>query len=469
MKASKADKTGGGADKSNKAAGGKKRAHALTLEEQLDGTEDALGLERRGKARRAAAAASAAETEQPSAREAYVAPKITRRILKQAHEQQQEEEQAARIERAPHAERLFTALSDAHAKDTDDEDDALSDGGESLYQEDFEVAEEDERALAAFMAPSGPQRTLADVIMERIKEKSEGRTADGDAADGGGAGISGLDSKVVEVYTGVGKLLKRYTAGKVPKAFKIIPALTNWEEILYLTQPDDWSPNAMYQATRLFASNLNAKMAQRFYSLVLLPRIRSDIREHHKLHFALYQSLKKAVYKPAAFYKGIVLPICQAGDCTLREAVILSSVITKTSIPVLHSAVALLKIAETPWCGTNSFFISTLLNKKYALPYRVVDALVRHFVSFKSDERMLPVVWHQSVLTFVQRRVIMVRQNHTHVLMADVTPEVHRELNQSRARGEKEDSMDVSIAVPKIAADEDPRNFPTVEILMDED
>ena len=41
----------------------------------------------------------------------------------------------------------------------------------------------------------------------------------------------GLNPKVVEVYTGVGQLLSRYTVGKLPKAFKIIPNLRNWEEV----------------------------------------------------------------------------------------------------------------------------------------------------------------------------------------------------------------------------------------------
>lgn len=75
--------------------------------------------------------------------------------------------------------------------------------------------------------------------------------------------------------------------------------------------------------------------------------------EHKKLHFALYQALKKAVYKPAAFYKGILLPLCASGTCTLREAVIVGSVLQKVSIPVLHSSVALLKIAQMPYSGTN--------------------------------------------------------------------------------------------------------------------
>ena len=40
----------------------------------------------------------------------------------------------------------------------------------------------------------------------------------------------GLDPKVVEVYTAVGKVLSRYSAGKIPKAFKVVPTLKNWEE-----------------------------------------------------------------------------------------------------------------------------------------------------------------------------------------------------------------------------------------------
>ena len=75
------------------------------------------------------------------------------------------------------------------------------------------------------------------------------------------------------------------------------------EQVLYLTDPEHWSPHAVYQATRLFVSSLNARLAQRFLALVLLPHVRQDIREHRRLHFALFQAMKKAAYKPDAFYK----------------------------------------------------------------------------------------------------------------------------------------------------------------------
>ncbi|CAL6322242.1 unnamed protein product [Bathycoccus prasinos] len=330
---------------------------------------------------------------------------------------------------------------------------------------DVELDEEDEQALNAFMNPfGGQQRSLADMILEKIhdKEAEEQGAAlemledDEDERQKKAAMLEefapeGIDEKVLQVYRKVGDLLKRYTTGKFPKAFKIIPALSNWEEVLWLTRPDTWSPHAMFQATRLFASNLNEHMAQRFYVLVLLPRVRDDIQEHKRLHHALYQALRKATFKPGAWFKGILLPLCESKTCTLREAVVLSSVLAKTSVPALHSAAVLMKLSELEYAGTTSFFIRVLLDKKYALPYRVVDALVENFLRFANEDRTLPVVWHQSFLCFVQRykhelskeqkkrlsKLASAHQNHYLI-----SPEIVRELaNSDTSRGDKR--MDV--------------------------
>ncbi|KAK1395407.1 Bystin [Heracleum sosnowskyi] len=264
-----------------------------------------------------------------------------------------------------------------------------------------------------------------------------------------------LDDSIIELYKGVGKLLNKYTAGKIPKAFKHIPSLQFWEEVLHLTEPEKWSPNAMFQATRIFSSNFGVKKAERFYKLVLLPRIREDIRKNKRLHFALYQALKKSLYKPARFNKGILFPLCESRTCNLREAVIIGSIIQKVSIPPLHSSVALLKLAEMQYCGTTSYFIKLLIEKKYALPYRVLDALVEHFMAFLNDERTMPVIWHQSLLAFVQRyknELVKEDKLNLNALVEKqwhklVTPDICRELRNSRNRGDKEDDL-MSISSP---------------------
>ncbi|BBN11225.1 essential nuclear protein 1 [Marchantia polymorpha subsp. ruderalis] len=452
--------------------GGPSDKHKFSLAEQMDDTKEAPPRNRSAKARKM------------QEEEEYVTPGMSNKILAEARRQQQEiddeKDEETGVAAARRAFNDVTVEKQIAKEDSDDEDDEGGYSDNEYAEEEFEeITAEDERIMSMFMASdAGPQRTLADMIMERIKEKDAGISS---SSPEGERNIPGIDEKIVEVFRGVGKLLSRFRSGKVPKAFKIVPSLSNWEEVLYITEPEKWSTNAMYQATRLFASNLNARMAQRFYNLVLLPRLRQDINEHKRLHFALYQALKKAVYKPSAFYKGILLPLCQSRTCNLREAVIIGSVIQKVSIPVLHSSVALMKIAEMEYCGTNSYFMKLLMDKKYALPYRVLDAMVAHFAQFTDDERELPVIWHQCLLTFVQRyknelseedkeKLKKLMRAHKHYL---VTPEIQRELTHSRHRGQKEGhapggQLISRTTVVKAGTEEDIWNLPAVEIEMAE-
>lgn len=56
----------------------------------------------------------------------------------------------------------------------------------------------------------------------------------------------------------------------------------------------------------------------RYYHLILLDRIRKDIDKHKRLNFHLFQSLRKALFRPAAFFKGILLPLCEVRKCDNR-------------------------------------------------------------------------------------------------------------------------------------------------------
>ncbi len=176
----------------------------------------------------------------------------------------------------------------------------------------------------------------------------------------------------------------------------------------------------------------------------------------------LYNALKKALYKPAAFFKGFLFPLVMDG-CTLREAHIISSVLAKVSIPVLHSAAALLRLCEiaaeqssvsSESAGATNIFMRVLLEKKYALPFKAVDALVFHFLRFRaskdgnttqlsSTEAKLPVLWHQSLLIFAQRYKNDITEDQREALLdlllkrghRDIGPEIRRELIAGRERG----------------------------------
>lgn len=103
----------------------------------------------------------------------------------------------------------------------DDEKDAaeLAEAGEYYEDvEELELDENDERALDLMMGGVAPTRTLADIIMEKINERSAAMTEEGGGPSGEAevAEAPSLPPKVIEVYESVGTMLSRYRSGKLP-------------------------------------------------------------------------------------------------------------------------------------------------------------------------------------------------------------------------------------------------------------
>jgi essential nuclear protein 1 len=160
---------------------------------------------------------------------------------------------------------------DAHSAGEKEEAHAAGEETSFEYLDEGQISAEDERILAMFRpgGSGGPEpkaKTLSDYIMEKIHEKEEGAVADGTIS--ATPAVSSLDPKVVEVFKGVGRcgrpvvqlpsetlavrwrangcharavtrsrravgrrVLEKHRSGQLPKAFKIIPTLRNWEEV----------------------------------------------------------------------------------------------------------------------------------------------------------------------------------------------------------------------------------------------
>ncbi|KAH7353767.1 bystin [Plectosphaerella cucumerina] len=309
----------------------------------------------------------------------------------------------------------------------------------------------------------GGSTNLTELILEKIAahEASSARQAAGAPVDE----AYELPPKVVEAYTKIGFILARYKSGPLPKPFKILPTLPHWEDIIEVTEPMKWTPNAAYQATRIFSAAAPA-ICQKFMEIVMLEKVRDDIYEHKKLNVHLFNALKKSLYKPRAFFLGFLFPLLSA-NCTMREAHIISAVLARVSVPVLHSAAALKGITEiaaqeasagTEGGGAANMFIKTMLEKKYALPYQVIDSVVFHFLRFRSVDpasiregqavhgdmvKSLPVVFHQSLLAFAQRYRNDISEDQREALLDlllthghhSIAPEIRRELLAGRGRG----------------------------------
>ena len=153
-----------------------------------------------------------------------------------------------------------------------------------------------------------------------------------------------LEPVVIKAYKILSEILRDYTSGKMPKAFNILPATENWQELIDLTEPYNWSPQAMHQATILFSSGFNPALAEIFYEKYLLPAIRNDIKRNKKLNIHYYNCLKKSLFKPAAFFKGLIFPLSKS--LSEKEATIIGSIIRRCSIPMVHAGAAMMKLIE---------------------------------------------------------------------------------------------------------------------------
>ncbi|GJD11304.1 Bystin [Galdieria sulphuraria] len=338
---------------------------------------------------------------------------------------------------------------DSASSDEEEEEDMRSLGSRSVVGgEDYGLTEEEERCLQLFesenylkkdesFSTEGP--TLASLILQRMEEFEASKRGENQSL----SHSSAVPPNVRELYCKVGDVLKHYHSGKLPKAVKMLPSVASWYQLLSYTRPSEWSTASVYVMTKLFIANLKSNEAQRFCSWILLPRVHEEIMKRKKLNFHFYQALKKALFKPEAFFKGIIFPLCESGECTAREATILGSILLKSSIPVLHSASCLLKLSSFLYSPAVVIFIRILLEKKYALPSKVIDSVYQFFLSKQSEKsQSMPVLWHHALLVFVrfyhetltveqrkQLRTLVTRQSHP-----GVTPEIKSILSASKER-----------------------------------
>lgn len=104
--------------------------------------------------------------------------------------------------------------------------------------------------------------------------------------------------KIIQTYSELGQFMKNYRSGKIPQPLHILPKIDQWEKVLQLTKPEEWSRQAIFTATKLLSSSLDTDQSELFYRTVLLPACRKCIRDEKKLDYHLYRALVKALYKP---------------------------------------------------------------------------------------------------------------------------------------------------------------------------
>jgi essential nuclear protein 1 len=232
-------------------------------------------------------------------------------------------------------------------------------------------------------ADGGERVNLADLILEKIEafeaaEKAPEQPDEGEVV---------INPRIVEMYRKVGQHLAHYRSGAMlnkPIEFILSAPSPLWEELLLITEPENWTPHATYAMTKKFVSRKSPVM-ERYNEIVLLEKVRTDIMDHGKLNSHLFEAVQKALFKPKAWLVGFLFPLVESGTFTLREANIVSAVLKRNKLNYLHCALALKKLCDvaveeasmgTEGGGAVNVLLHALLEKGVALPSKVVDALV---------------------------------------------------------------------------------------------
>ena len=88
-------------------------------------------------------------------------------------------------------------------------------------------------------------------------------------------------------------------------------------------------------------------------------------------------AVKKAMFKTSAFFRGFLIPLAESAS--IREAIIIGSILAKMSINSMDVAAALIKMTNYEYQLGNGYFIKVLIAKRYTLPSMVLDSLISFF------------------------------------------------------------------------------------------
>ncbi|KAI8975180.1 Bystin-domain-containing protein [Mycotypha africana] len=244
--------------------------------------------------------------------------------------------------------------------------------------------------------------------------------------------LSTSKPSVIRVYTDIGELFAKQELSsilKIQKAIKIIPSLSNWEEILLLTKPTKWSPRATFDVSKVFLNNVKAKQLKSYFQYVLLYLVRAHLHQNERLNYYLEKAISISIKSaPGLFIKGFLNPLIESNSCTLKEATTIGCIIHKTRIPSSHICTALLSLTEqqpTAPLPIHALIFAFLL-KKPTLDYRAINALVvryfscQKFSSFTTTTTVptvLPMTWYHSLYIFVKNYNVDMIPSHKKKLL----------------------------------------------------
>ncbi|KAI1724191.1 bystin domain-containing protein [Ditylenchus destructor] len=155
--------------------------------------------------------------------------KLNAKVVKLARKQWTEEEHHDKTHAQPRSKDNKISLKNPDGESSDEDggedDEALRTGMDELENDLLKISADDEEAVKKFLFSDTKEDIQDEINKKKVEFKTQvlGETADT---------INDLNPEVVLLYKEVGEVLAKYRSGKIPKAFKMIPSMVNWEDML---------------------------------------------------------------------------------------------------------------------------------------------------------------------------------------------------------------------------------------------
>lgn len=236
-----------------------------------------------------------------------------------------------------------------------------------------------------------------------------------------------VDPKIQEMYKKLSQFLKIYKSGKLPKAVNVLASqnIPDWLDLMYLSKPEEWSKNALEAVTTLFSQTASDERLEVYIREILFAYVENILESSKKLPKQVWNALLAAARRPPCFIKGLLLPLSTEVSISLKEARVISALVTKIKLPKDHMNALLIRICEDVPSPVRTIFVARLVSKRQALAIQAIDAVVAYFYNFLNIDEKQPLLWHKALLEFVKsycidlqneqrEAIVQIMQKHRH-------------------------------------------------------
>lgn len=215
-----------------------------------------------------------------------------------------------------------------------------------------------------------------------------------------------VSPQVQAMYVQLGKILHTFRGGKLPKAIKMLATekkIKNWLELLFLTNPYEWSLDALLAITHIFQHFGSVKRNTIYNEKVMLEYVLELVESDKKISKNIFEVFLIAGRTPQSFLVGFLIPLARESSCSRKTAKFICELMDHVKLSNTYANVFVEKLMKFDKTNTVTLFISKIISRSFALTISSIDAIYSYFLSFQGEEDKMNLLWNKTLLEFVQK------------------------------------------------------------------